>query len=132
MKLLILALLLVGCSPLGGGKQIQETLLTKAVNSPAITGVDNPVFFSLLPWAIVLCGLCACVFALYTPSKRDDLPGLLIFGASIAFAMAIARNGVGMSMVVERVCYGLGVVSALYFGRGWYLREKETKRTNLQ
>ena len=119
MRFILLAIFLAGCGSTGVADKAKE-----AVILPHIKGVDNPAFFSMLPWVVVACGLIVFLIAWYTPDKRDDVPAFIIFGACVAFAMALARNGVQMSIYVERVIYLISVVGAGYLGRGWYLREK--------
>jgi hypothetical protein len=128
MKRLFLILLLVGC----GGRRVSETLLTKAQEIPksgvseVVAVAENPAYLIALPWMLGLAGLILFLFAIYTPSKKDDVAGGVLFLAS----MVVAYNGVQIIKISEWILFigiGLAVVGTLAF---WAKGHVEKNYTN--
>ena len=123
---LLLILLLVGCSPIGG-RRYNETLLTK-VEEGFRSGVESGnAYMFWLPWILGGIALAVFLIAWYTPDTRDNIPGTIISFVLGSLSLALAVNGERMALNAEKGFYitaGVGIIAgALFYTKGWFLKK---------
>ena len=115
MKYLLLMPLLIGCAA-GGGGAVIDSVTGAIVSAPLVEG---KAYFSLLPWALTLCGLGVFLFGWYTPDPRDNVPCTMIFAVLMALSFAVAKNGQKMADVATWACYASAVVCIGFYVKGY-------------
>lgn len=111
----ILILLLFGCVGSNAGGVVAQ--VGEVIQSAPV--VEGQAYFSLLPWALVVCALGVFLFGWYTPSPRDNVPCTVIAGVLMALSMAVAKNGQKMADVATWACYASAIVCIIFYVKGY-------------
>ncbi len=121
MKSLVLVFFLISCVGGGGGTLI-DSVTGAIVSAPPVEG---GTYMFWLPWLLSASGVLISVVCLYTPDKRDDIPGAIIGVFLIVLSMAIARHGEQIADVATGLIYLSLLVAVAYFVKGLFLKQQK-------